>query len=225
VWTRSPRSSSSHGGRAILLTATWAALTVPPAAAKGTHAPHVRPAVALAREILADKRYQTQLPVHVPDKTWSFNLPGVPDWLLRGMVIVIVGVLLALLLDRVRRARRERDGAVDETDEVSPTMRRGIATLADAERLAAAGHYVEAVHLLLLAAIESLGHEAAATRRPAATSREILDSLGAVSPTRREAFSELVRQVEISLFGGRDLGAGEFARCLDCCRTIVEARA
>lgn len=103
-------------------------------------------------------------------------------------------------------------------------MARPGPSLVQAEALAARGRHAEAVHLLLLL---SLGHVLTIDRspdHPALTSREMLRHLAPrLTPERHLALGEMVALVEISLFGGRPVGADDFARCRSLCIDTVQA--
>lgn len=80
------------------------------------------------------------------------------------------------------------------------------AWLEEAEALAQAGRYAEAVHCLLLRSVEDIARRRPDAIRPALTSRELTNS--ALLPDRaRSLFGGLARLVEQSLFGGRPVGA------------------
>ncbi|WOF43727.1 DUF4129 domain-containing protein [Sphingopyxis indica] len=86
------------------------------------------------------------------------------------------------------------------------------ALLAEADALAAAGRFAEAVHLLLYRSIEDIDSRRPGLVRPAMTSRELADArdLPAIA---RGAFSRIARAVEISLFGGRAIDAEAWTSC------------
>jgi hypothetical protein len=83
----------------------------------------------------------------------------------------------------------------------------------DASRLAAQGRYAEAVHALLLAAIRHFAERSRTAVQPSRTSRELVRLLP-LGPETREAFTELVRTVELSFFGGAAVGPEEWERNL-----------
>ncbi|MFN3202847.1 MAG: DUF4129 domain-containing protein [Bradymonadia bacterium] len=80
----------------------------------------------------------------------------------------------------------------------------------EAESLAQAGDYAEAIHALLLKTLEALSRHR--QLRPAMTSREIVSQIE-LHPEARDALSHLVDAVEISLFGGRQPGESAWRAC------------
>jgi hypothetical protein len=132
------------------------------------------------------------------------------------VLFVVIGLLIAGWILREIVDRRRKRGV-----EVSPEAVPGapgaapVLTLSfdDASRLAAEGRYAEAVHALLLAAIRHFAERSRTAIPPSRTSRELVRLLP-LGPETREAFAELVRTVELSLFGGADLGAEDYERNL-----------
>jgi hypothetical protein len=93
-----------------------------------------------------------------------------------------------------------------------PSVAKAKTLLEDADRLAAAGRFAEAVHLILFRSIEDIEGKRPDLIRPALTSRDIAGLEGVPQAVRR-TFSEIARVVERSFFGGRPVGADEFAAC------------
>jgi hypothetical protein len=81
----------------------------------------------------------------------------------------------------------------------------------DADRLAAEGRYGEAVHSLLLQAIDQVGRRSPQGPPASCTSRELVRRLP-LREASRAAFAELVEAVEVILFGGAPAGAGDYER-------------
>jgi hypothetical protein len=130
-------------------------------------------------------------------------------------LFVVVGLLVAGWILREIVDRRRKRGV-----EVSPGAAPAAASAPvlnlsfdDASRLAAEGRYAEAVHALLLAAIRHFAERSKTAIPSSRTSRELVRLLP-LGPDTREAFAELVRTVELSLFGGVDLGAEDYERNL-----------
>jgi hypothetical protein len=82
--------------------------------------------------------------------------------------------------------------------------------LDDAEALARAGRFGEAVHVLLLRTLEALAAHTGVPR--SFTSREILRRIR-LSTDAHDALAGLVVAVEVSHFGGQPPGETEFAAC------------
>jgi len=117
-----------------------------------------------------------------------------------GALWLIWTLLLAPLLAR----RRAVEAAAVEG--WAPDRDAALALLEDADRLAAAGQYGEAAHLLLIRSVDLIGEARPGWLSPASTSREIGSSHG-LSERARSAFAMIAHVVERSLFGLR--GAGE----------------
>jgi len=96
-----------------------------------------------------------------------------------------------------------------EDDHWVPQEAEALALLEEADRLAAAGDYDEATHLLLK---RSVGQIAAARPEwvdPSSTARE-LAVLAALPDGARSAFAIIAERVERSLFALRKLGAEDW---------------
>ena len=152
---------------------------------------------------------------------WLFSfIPGGP-WatvLLYGILAVLAGALLWMIAVRLKegawrwpRRRRATQVAVDGQAEEDwrPDAAPARALLGEADALAAAGCYAEAVHLLLLRGVEDITRRRPALNRPALTSRD-LAAADTIPARPRLLFAGIARLVERSLFGGRALGAGEW---------------
>jgi uncharacterized protein DUF4129 len=193
-----------------------------------------------ARAVLADPRYQRELLAHSPSvdpgyQGPSIRLPssgasaavpvlGAGAFLARVVfvVLIVVAVLLVLfwlsreLIGRIRQTRTETDGT-EEPAAVAPEREPAFE---DAARLAAEGRYAEAIHALLLAAIRHFAARSRVAVQPSRTSRELVRLLP-LGPEPREAFTDLVRTVELSLFGGVAVGREEYERSLSRFRALT----
>ncbi len=234
--TRSHRSSPERRVLAALLLAGAALLSGGPAGAQ-REAAEVQ---AKARAVLADPLYQRELPPHAPprDLGKARRLPAGPSPEVRValpvlgagaflarvifIVLLIVGILLVLfwllrvLILRGRPARTD----TDETEEPAAEAAEREPAFEDAARLAGEGRYAEAIHALLLAAIRHFAERSRVAVQPSRTSRELVRLLP-LGPELREAFTELVRAVELSLFGGVAVGREEYERSLARFRALT----
>jgi hypothetical protein len=199
-----------------------------------------------ARAILGDSRYQTRLPQHEaprdldegqtpPAFGGGINLPPVAApalsagaELTRIVFIVLAVAVVALVLARVvqtmaQRMARGRQSAGSEVEvageEAGPERELDVG---DATRLAAEGRYGEAIHALLLAAIQHFAARARVQVQPSRTSRELARLLP-LSGESRAKFYELVMAVERTLFGGAPAGPEDFQRSLERFRSLVRS--
>lgn len=161
-----------------------------------------------AAAILRRREYQTELPS--APKPWDLPL-GWLEVVMRVLfwAAVAVGVLLVAAWVIRHLGARTREAAPPPPPDPAALAAR---PLAQAEALAAAGRYGEAIHTLLLRTLEALSRTA---RLPASlTSREIVARVP-LPPKAREALAGLVAAVEVSWFGGADPGAAEWRACLE----------
>ena len=184
-------------------------------------------------QTMAGGTIQTEFPPPPPP-------PNTPEWMkaigraLRdffewsapaGKPLLWIGAILLVLLllylfvpafatwvDDIRY-RRKRKGLEEEADQIGHAEAGAArALLAEADALAAAGRFAEAIHLLLYRSVEDIEGRRPGLVKPAMTSRDlaVAHDLPAVA---REAFSRIARAVEISLFGGRAIDAAAWDQC------------
>ncbi|HEY7852504.1 MAG TPA: DUF4129 domain-containing protein [Caulobacteraceae bacterium] len=145
----------------------------------------------------------------------KFLSPYAIDLFWVGVALAIAAVafliardLLGVRFPTPRRRARLRAAPADW----APEAFKARALLADADRLAAAGRYDEAAHLLLLRGVEDIEVRRPRLVKPALTARDIA-ALGEVPATARGAFAAIAAVVEKSLFGGERLDGAAYARC------------
>jgi len=193
-----------------------------------------------ARAALADPKYQHTLPRHeeelepgklrqeAPKRSPGDEADAGPDVSIPSMgagaflgkvvfmvlfvviALLIVGWILREVLDRRRKSGAAARPEAETAAAAGPALNL---SFDDASRLAAEGRYAEAVHALLLAAIRHFAERSRTAVQPSRTSRELVRTLP-LGPEAREAFSELVRTVELSLFGGAAVEAEDYERSL-----------
>jgi hypothetical protein len=236
---RSPRSSPERRLALAALLLAGLALSAGAAGAQPAAVPSAE-VRARAQAALADPRFQHKLPSRdeardpgrpprtggepaaIPegaDVAPDVSVPALGIGAALGKVIfvvllVVVGVLLVGWITRELLARRRGDRKAGPEAEASPaSAAERVLVFDDASRLAAEGRYAEAVHALLLAAIRHFAERSRTAVQPSRTSRELVRLLP-LGPEAREAFAELVRTVELSLFGGGAVGAEDYERNL-----------
>ena len=132
-----------------------------------------------------------------------------------GVAIVVALILYVIVGEIMRRMPGRKEQVAPEQPSAPayrPAYARAKALLDEADRLAAQGRYSEAARVLLHRSIEDLEQVFNLAIGPGLTSREIA-RLDPLSPQGRDVFSGIARAVEMSLFGGRALGANDFAQC------------
>ena len=115
---------------------------------------------------------------------------------------------------RMPRLRFRRAGSSDNGEEEywQPEAAPARAWLEEADLLAGEGRFAEAAHHLLIRSIEDIGRRRPGLVQPALTSRDLARAQ-AVPPRARQLFSGIAAVVERSLFGGRPVGADDWAEC------------
>ncbi|WP_404368147.1 DUF4129 domain-containing protein [Sphingomonas sp. MMS24-J45] len=146
-----------------------------------------------------------------------------PDWpfariFLWGLIAIVVALILWGVYQRVRhgewrlptRLRRAAVAVPAEEEAWTPEDAPAREWLREADAMAAAGRYAEAVHHLLFRSIDDIARRRPRLVRPALTSRE-LSASEALPPSARDLFAGIARLVERSLFGGRPVDAQDWA--------------
>lgn len=122
-----------------------------------------------------------------------------------GAALILYFVVRELVPESWFRRRRAAPARADWR----PDETRARALLEDADALAAAGRYEEAIHILLFRSIDDLVSRRPGVVRPALTSRDIA-GLAVLPADARSAFTRLAEAVERTFFGGRPAGPDEF---------------
>lgn len=125
-----------------------------------------------------------------------------------AVVFLIVRELMGTRFPKFGRRRKPRAPPADW----APEAFKARALLADADRLAAAGRFDEAAHLILLRGVDEIEDRRPRLVKPALTARDIA-ALGEVPAAARGAFAAIAGVVERSLFGGQRLDQAAYAEC------------
>ncbi len=139
-------------------------------------------------------------------------------WLAQYWTLIEVAAALALALGigwMIWRAVRDRRFAAAQPDDSGPDWQPAAATvallLADADALAAPGHYDAAGHRLLRRSFDDIARTRPDWLTPASTAREIA-GLGALPGAARAAFAVIAGEVERSRYALRPLGDLDWTR-------------
>ena len=129
--------------------------------------------------------------------------------------IAVIALTIALHLREnlwsLSRARK-LEFKKNETETRSAALERMEHSQAEADELARAGSFAEAMHVLLLRSVSEMRARFASPIAESLTSREILGHLK-MSPEERGVFARIVGGVEISLFGSHNPGEDEYLEC------------
>jgi hypothetical protein len=125
------------------------------------------------------------------------------------IVIAILGGLYLVFGERFALQGKQREKQADPDLSITPNLKpaeaQARALLEDADALAAAGRFAEAVHLLLFRSIDEIQSKRSGLIERSLTSREI-GALGGLPDSVRETLSPIIQIVERSFFGGQDVG-------------------
>jgi len=125
------------------------------------------------------------------------------------IVVALVGwAIWASLRDRPSKSRT--DATADEAV-WRPDAAMAAALLSDADRLAAAGYFDEAVHLLLRRSFDDIATNRPGWLTPASTAREISQAT-ALPAAARTAFAVIAGEVERSRYALHPLGNPDWTR-------------
>lgn len=173
--------------------------------------------IAAHDRLRADAAIQFDLPAARPPDPpprWLLDLleaiAPYMKWVAWGLIALAGAALLYVVARRLianglpfGRGRTPPEAAAPEwRPEAGPARQ----LLREADALAAAGQYAEAVHLLLRRSIEEIERRRPHLVRPALTSRDIA-AASALPRDARRVFSGIAAIVETSLFGGRPVDA------------------
>lgn len=142
------------------------------------------------------------------------------NWtVLQGVLVGLAGLAVLFALWRaaaplIARWRARASAAAEPATSWTPDRDAALTLLEDADRLAAAGHYAEAAHLLLQRSVHQIAEARPGWVHPASTAREIA-ALPALPAPAREAFTAIAARVERSLFALAVLDAADWQAARD----------
>ncbi|MDC0886707.1 hypothetical protein OAS19_02825 [Altererythrobacter sp.] len=129
---------------------------------------------------------------------------------LKWVLLAAAAAMLALIVWRLVSpylAQPSQSGA--EEDQWTPQREEALALLEEADRLAEAGDFSAAVHLLLARSVGQIAAAKPGLVEPSSTARE-LASQPSLPENARAAFAVIAARVERNLFALRDLGAQDW---------------
>ena len=144
-------------------------------------------------------------------------LGNVLGWVFVGGLVLALLIVLFFILREFVRTRwpdlfKRKKPKPPKPADWRPEAAVARALLDEADKLAAAGAYAEAVRLILHRSIEEIDGRRPRLVKPALTSREI-GRLSDIPEAARTTFAAIAGVVEHSFFGGRAIDAAAFASC------------
>lgn len=160
----------------------------------------------------------------LPSFSLDLDLSTLLLFLLGGVVVTLVALIIVSAVHRVWIRRDDpRDEVVARTTENPVEIALVVPSEDEVDRLAAAGRYSEAIHLILLRSIDVAIRTTSAIVRPAATGRELVSQLP-IPDDSRSALRRLVRAVEWCHFGGAEATREQYEACRADHRAIAEPK-
>jgi hypothetical protein len=149
---------------------------------------------------------------------FNFKLPPEVLWI---VIAVAVGILLYALRDTLL-IKQGTDWATDE-GEIGATHANSEAMVVEAaDELAAAGRFVEAMHVLLLQGLAYMRRRLDQQFSDSLTSREILRSTQ-LSAAARASLRDVVTRVELTYFGTHQAVLADYTACRESFHALTRA--
>jgi hypothetical protein len=184
-----------------------------------------------ADDIAKDPSLQHEPPTpKAPPPKSDSGIP-IPPKIFLYLLIAVLAIALCIVAYHLygtyafgRRVSKKADQALQvATQPIARTAADApLPDLDEIERLARSGAYAEAIHLMLLRALEALRRRLGTSWAKSLTSREIARR-SELPATDRSALKMLVGAVEISRFGGKSANEQIYRACLDQYRLIGES--
>jgi hypothetical protein len=162
---------------------------------------------------------QTEIPGD-PRPSWlDLDLPtiNISTWMLWAIILIAVVFVLYSVRDDLPRllfGQSKRWGDIDSEEAGIGTAATPAQAAMAADDLASQGHYVEAMHVLLLRAIAEMRERLGADFARSLTSREILRRAKLPDVTKA-ALRDIITRVELCYFGAYPAAAEDYAACRD----------
>lgn len=164
---------------------------------------------------------QTEFPRGPEPSSFSFSLPPEALWI---VIAVAIAILLYLFRDTLMAWRIGGTGAWSEQEEENTAAgaRDEVLVLEAADELAAAGRFVEAMHVLLLQGLAHIRRRLDRQFSDSLTSREILHGTN-LPETARASLRDVVARVELTYFGKRPAALADYTACRESFNALTRA--
>jgi len=222
---RTGRSMARLGNNNGAVRARWTTAALVAMSILGASAGHLAAQTRQQVQDAADRAIrrldlQTEFPRESPPPDLHFNLPPETIWV---VVAIAVGILLYALRDLIP-FWRSGSGNAWAQEEPAPDGRPGdqAVILEEADELAAAGRFVEAMHVLLLQGLAHMRHRLDQQFSDSLTSREILYST-TLPEAARAALRDVVNRVELTYFGKRPAALADYSACRESFNSLTQS--
>jgi hypothetical protein len=175
----------------------------------------------LAERAIRRLDLQSELPREPERARFALNLPAELLWV---VIVVAICVMLYAFRDMLP-LWRARNGGAWSMDGALPggvEARTPAAVLGAADELAADGHYVEAMHVLLLQGFADIRQRLDQEFADSLTSREILRSIH-LPEAGRASLRDIVNRVEWTYFGKHPAALADYVACRASFNTLAQA--
>ena len=174
----------------------------------------------LADQAIRRLDLQTTFPV-VPELIPRFSLPSEVLWIVIGIALVIMLYAFRDLIPMLRSPQGD-DWMSEEAFGGGGKARSPAAALGAADELAAAGRFVEAMHVLLLQGLAAIRSGLDEEFADSLTSREILRRARLPDPGRM-SLRDIVNRVELTYFGQYPAALADYEACRASFNTLTQA--
>ncbi|HEY6254871.1 MAG TPA: hypothetical protein VIY51_03670 [Xanthobacteraceae bacterium] len=164
---------------------------------------------------------QTEFPRGREPLNWHLDLPPDTLWI---VIAIAIAVLLYSFRDTLLAWRPGGSGAwaVQEGETGAATPDSEALVLEAADELAAAGRFVEAMHVLLLQGLAYMRYRLDLQLSDSLTSREILRSTN-LPETARACLRDVVIRVELTYFGKQPAALADYTACRESFHAMARA--
>ncbi|HEY4404329.1 MAG TPA: DUF4129 domain-containing protein, partial [Xanthobacteraceae bacterium] len=162
---------------------------------------------------------QTEFPRGPEPWTWHVDLPPETLWV---VVAIALGVLLYAFRDLIPAWRPARAWAPGEAALGAATPGDQTVILDAADELAAAGRFMEAMHMLLLQGLSHMRQRLDEQFSDSLTSREILQR-ASLPETARASLRDVVSRVELTYFGRQPAALADYTACRESFNALARS--
>ncbi len=163
---------------------------------------------------------QTEFPHDSGSSQWHFQLPQEVLWV---VIAIALGILLYSFRDSILALRLGDSAWTQPEGELgAATPRDEAVVLEAADELAAAGRFVEAMHVLLLQGLAYMRARLDQQFSDSLTSREILHSTN-LPEAARSSLHDVVDRVELTYFGKRPAALADYTACRASFNALTQA--